>query len=84
MPARCHDDRPPLFARGPDRPENGHERLPEPSPPPWQGALTLPAEFYRPVFALHRHVGGATVLARPLLRIAEAPPAQALPAADWE
>jgi hypothetical protein len=50
MPARCHDDRPPLFAGDPARPEDGRERLPEPSPPRWLNCSSAPAEFYRPLF----------------------------------
>jgi hypothetical protein len=51
MPTHCHDDRPKPFARGPDRSENGRERLPEPSPPPWLNWSTPAAEFYRPIFS---------------------------------
>jgi hypothetical protein len=47
MPAHCHDDRPPLFAR---TDQGGPQRLPEPSPPPWQGCDAPPDEFYRPIF----------------------------------
>lgn len=51
MPAYCHDDRPPLFAN----PSQGEQpRLPEPSPPPWQGCTTPPADFYRPIFKAGR------------------------------
>jgi hypothetical protein len=48
MPASCHDDRPPLLSRSA---ENGRQRLPEPTAPPWvNGTAPLPA-FYRPIFS---------------------------------
>jgi hypothetical protein len=82
MPAHCHDDRLPLFAHDPVKPENTRSRIPEPSPPPWQGARTPPAAFYRTLFAPYRHMGRSAILAHLLLRVVEAPPVR--PAADWE
>jgi hypothetical protein len=64
MPAYCHNNRPPLYAGGPARPENDQGRLPEPSPPPWVNCRTPPADFYRPIFGAGR--GLALVTAGPI------------------
>jgi hypothetical protein len=70
MPAYCHDDRPPLFARGTD--QDDRPRLPEPLPPPWLNCSTPPAEFYRPIYQRPRAPGwrGAATAVQVLVWIA--------------